>query len=615
MFGNFLYFIIVLLIYSTYQPPERPNFPPGDTILFFLSFFLFFYGFVKYRFNSLVRNLPDQTFIRSDHRFNRLIHQMTVLAVMLLAVDIYGLNISYYFPPVPILGQSPTFEAVFFLAFFILHLMVVYGQAHDAHRLIYRSQISRREYIRSNITISLPVLLPWLLLSLTSDLIQVLPFEGPRRWLDTTGGQAVYFLLFLVLVSIIGPYLIQKFWKCTPLPAGYDRDRIASVCRRAKLEYAEILYWPIFGGRMITAGVMGLVKRFRYILVTRSLLQLLAPEEIDAVIAHEIGHIKKKHLLFYILFLVGYLILSYTAFDLIIYGLIYFTPASDLLTGTGISHSTLVSTVFSVCIITLFIIYFRFIFGFFMRNFERQADLYVYTLFDSAAPLISTLKKIAVTSGQPPEKPNWHHFSIRQRIDYLEKAESDRRWVRRHDSKVKKYLAVYCLAVAAVATAGYQLNFGDTGRRLNNHVLIRILEKEIEKTPASSSLHSILGDLYLENKEYGAAIGAYERAVRLDDQDPRPLNNYAWLLATAEDPALRNPDLAVYQAEKAARLQQVPYVLDTLAECYYVSGRYAEAVAAETEALRMNPKNRAYYEKQLEKFRAAAGGETGGKAR
>ena len=38
---------------------------------------------------------------------------------------------------------------------------------------------------------------------------------------------------------------------------------------------------------MITAGVMGLIKNFRYILVTPSLLNLLEPAEVDAVIAHE----------------------------------------------------------------------------------------------------------------------------------------------------------------------------------------------------------------------------------------------------------------------------------------------------------------------------------------
>ena len=65
---------------------------------------------------------------------------------------------------------------------------------------------------------------------------------------------------------------------------------------------------------MITAGVMGLIKQFRYILVTRSLLQRLTPYEIEAVIAHEIGHVKKKHLLFYLIFFAGYMLISYALF-------------------------------------------------------------------------------------------------------------------------------------------------------------------------------------------------------------------------------------------------------------------------------------------------------------
>jgi len=60
----------------------------------------------------------------------------------------------------------------------------------------------------------------------------------------------------------------------------------------------------------MTAGVMGLLPKFRYILVTDSLLDILSKEELNAVMAHEIGHIKYKHILFYILFLLGYMALS-----------------------------------------------------------------------------------------------------------------------------------------------------------------------------------------------------------------------------------------------------------------------------------------------------------------
>ena len=115
---------------------------------------------------------------------------------------------------------------------------------------------------------------------------------------------------------------------------------------------------------MITAGVMGLIKKFRYILVTPSLLKLLEPEEVDAVIAHEIGHIKKKHLLFYLVFFVGYMLLSYVTFDIMIFAIIYTKPVFWFISKTGLSQTSVVSGISSIVIICVFLIYFRFIFGF-----------------------------------------------------------------------------------------------------------------------------------------------------------------------------------------------------------------------------------------------------------
>jgi hypothetical protein len=43
MFGNFLYFIIVLLIYLTYQPSEETNFSGFETIALFIGLIGFFF--------------------------------------------------------------------------------------------------------------------------------------------------------------------------------------------------------------------------------------------------------------------------------------------------------------------------------------------------------------------------------------------------------------------------------------------------------------------------------------------------------------------------------------------------------------------------------------------
>jgi len=528
------------------------------------------------------------------------------MAVALFALNIYGLSLPSFFIDLPLFRSFPTLLALLFLCLFVFYMAVVWGMAYDSHKQIYEDSLTRNDYVRSNISFALPVLLPWLVLSGFSDIIGALPFEGPKNLLATTAGEIVYFLTFLLLVTIFGPAIIQKFWQCKPLGEGADRTRIENLCRRAGLKYRNVMHWPIFGGRMITAGVMGLAARFRYILVTDALLRFLAPDEVEAVIAHEIGHIKRRHLLYYLLFFIGYMILSYATFDLIIFMIIYLQPLYGFIARAGIDQSTLLSVAISLVLIFTFLIYFRYIFGYFMRNFERQADTYVYRLFDSAQPLISTFRKISATSRQAPEKPNWHHFSISQRVDYLRRCEADRGWIHRHDRKVRYSMAAFLLALVLISVMGFQLNFGETGRHLNRRFYETILVRELEKHPDDPRILARLGDLYLHRKDYAATAAAYERALRINANNPHVLNNLAWLYATGETSDLRNPRRALHLAKLAFSLDPSPHVLDTLAESFYVNGNFNDAITAERQALERVETGREYYEGQLKKFMEAA---------
>ena len=302
MFGNFIYFIIVLLIYLTHQPSEEPNFSGFEAFSLFFMLILIFSYFTWLQFQRVIRGITRVSFSRLDHLFNVVLMRQSVLAILLFAIDIYGLNLSSYLNKIALFSAAPTLQTILFLGLFVFYLSIVWYCAHSAYRKLYRDDISRRSYVISNISFSIPVLLPWLFLSGVADLINFLPFEAPKQFLATTEGEVIYFLFFLFAVAVLGPVLIQKFWRCKPLESGVHRSRIEELCDKAGMAYADILYWPIFGGKMITAGVMGLIRKFRYILVTRALLRMLEPGEIDAVIAHEIGHVKRKHLLFYLIF-------------------------------------------------------------------------------------------------------------------------------------------------------------------------------------------------------------------------------------------------------------------------------------------------------------------------
>jgi Zn-dependent protease with chaperone function len=607
MFANFIYFIVVLLIYATYQPAAETHFPLFDTLIYFISLHLLFAYVCWVLFRSLRLRIGKVADASLDHGFNTLLTRLSILAIVLFAVDIYGLTLPAFLAPLTIFSKMPTLTALLFLTLFVSSLAVVWACAYDAYRQFYGSNVSRSVYVWSQISFSIPVLLPWLILSGVTDLIGALPFPRLQKLLATTEGSVGYFLFFLIVVAVIGPAMIQKFWRCRPMEAGWLRERIESLCRRADLRYNNILYWPIFGGRMITAGVMGLVRQFRYILVTQALLRQLNPDEIDAVIAHEIGHIKRYHLVFYLVFFAGFMLITYATYDLIVFAVIYAEPMFEFFTRFGFNPVTLTSIFLSVSMVFIFLVYFRFLFGYFMRNFERQADGYVYALFDSARPLITTLSKIAFTSGQSPDRPNWHHYSITERIGYLTDCEADRSTISRHDRKVRKSIALYVVGLVLVGTVGYSLNFGDTGRQLSTHFFEKIILREIEKHPLNPNLYKTLGDLYYESGNYDGVKRAYETSLELNPRNPHVLNNLAWLYATATDQRLRRPERALTLAKAAVAIIQESHILDTLAEAYFVNGLYAEALDAALEAQRLAQDNHTYYQEQVERFRRATG--------
>ncbi|MFH1981391.1 MAG: M48 family metalloprotease [Pseudomonadota bacterium] len=606
MFGNFIYFIIVILIFSTYPPAERLPLPILETTVVFLLKGALFAALVQFGFRRLRVNGSSTDLEVVDDRFSTLQTQFMIMSILMFAMDVYGLGLPSLFSHSAVLRMFPTVLAAHFLLLYIGYAAIVWHGSYSVYRLLTGSQETRGQYIRSNITFAIPVLIPWFLISVISDLLLLVPYPPLQAVIKTPSGEMSFFLVFLFIVAVIGPAIIQRFWRCVPVGPGDVRNRIAALCLRAGIGYRDILYWPIHGGRMITAGVMGLARRFRYILVTEALVDYLSPEEFDAVIAHEIGHVKKRHLLFYLLFFAGYVLISFAVYDLILFLLVYFQPLYSMITFLGGDDPAAVtSIVFSAIIIGIFLLYFRFVFGYFMRNFERQADTYVYALFPSGIPLIRTLEKIGFSGHQRPDKPNWHHFSITQRIDYMTRCESDRSWIARHNRKIRNSMAAYLVVLAGFAVLGYHLHYSDSGALLDHHLLETVVRRELERHPEDPDLYGVLGDLLQNKGAITEAVRAYDKALKGRPDAPRVLNNLAWLLATSDDEHIRDPDRALLLAKRAAELLPGSYVLDTLAECHYINGNLSEALSAAEAAMAAADTNQAYYRAQIAKIKSA----------
>ena len=609
MYANFIYFILVLLIYSTYYPPETPYLRGFETLVFFAFGIGFLSITTRAASAALYRRIVRGGTLGLHGEFDRLFHRQAVFAIIIFALDVYVLNLKLFLMKIPLLSASPTLLALLFIGLFVGFLAIIWAAVYEPYRILFQTQLSRGSYVLSNISYSLPVILPWLMISAFEDIIHLLPFAAPKRLLATAEGQILFFSVFLAVLVVVAPSLIKFFWRCRPLPEGPDRHRIEAMCEKAGMQYKNILNWPIFEGKLLTAGVMGLIKRFRYILVTESLLRILNDEELDAVMAHEIGHIKKRHLLFYLIFFLGFIVLSYAVLDLIVYAILYTNLFFPIGRDVQFEKLGFTSILLTVTMAGILLIYFRYVFGYFMRNCERQADLYAFDLLGTSFGLVSSLEKIAVFSGKSHDRPSWHHFSIRQRIDFLRRCEADRRLITRHDRKLIVSIVVFLGGLLGIGYLGYAMNFGEMGKTLNKRFLKTALVRELEKKPEDSRLYNMLGSIYYQDKEYREAIEAYEQSLELEPDNPETLNNLAWLYATCEEKTLREPVKALVYAVHAAALKPVPHILDTLAESYYVNGLYEKAVFTIKKAIRMRPKDEAYYKSQLRKFEEAGQGD------
>lgn len=405
MFGQFITFIVVLLIYATYQPSgAKPLSPAGSAGLAALIIGIFGIA-ARSAFGRVLNGIESGDPLLHEQSFHRRLHQYTLFSIALFAAEMHLLGLPDLLNGIRVLEILPTLKASLFLALFLGHLALLYAAAYPAYRHLFRSRQTRSAYVWSQIAFAAPVLMPWLLLSGVEDLLNALPLRGPREMLATTEGQVGYFLIFLVGIAVFGPLLIRRFWGCHPMEDGPARRRIEDLCRRAGLAYADILYWPIFEGRMITAGVMGLVGRFRYILVTRALIDMLHPVEVDAVIAHEIGHVKRFHIPFYLVFFIGYMLLSLTAVESLLYVIFTTESVIGILLSSNWYATYLFSSLSAAMYLFSFLLYFRYIFGYFMRNFERQADGYVYTLSTAPNPSSPPSKKSPSPAVNPRKNP------------------------------------------------------------------------------------------------------------------------------------------------------------------------------------------------------------------
>jgi STE24 endopeptidase len=215
--------------------------------------------------------------------------------------------------------------------------------------------------------------------------LKLVEWAGLWWWLWAWG----VVLAFQLIMSVLAPVLILPlFNKFTPLPEGNLRERLLELARRTRFGAQSI---QVMDGskrsRHSNAFFTGF-GRFRKIVLFDTLIQQLAEPELEAVLAHEIGHFKKKHIPKMLLFsaaasLAGFYVISVLAKQDWFYRAFGFA-------GDGIAPALLLFSLLAGTVT----FWFSPVANGWSRRYEYQADAFAADAMGESRSLIAALRKL-----------------------------------------------------------------------------------------------------------------------------------------------------------------------------------------------------------------------------
>ncbi len=267
-----------------------------------------------------------------------------------------------------------------------------------------------------------------LLKSIVISLVLMAIIGGIGFWIITASPHYwwvwiwAFFLVFSLFLMYISPYVIEPlFNKFTPIAEDYKEleEKIKTMFEKIGIKVSRVFKIDASKRSKHTNAYFTGIGKVKRIVLYDTLLDNMTEQEILAVLAHEAGHWKKKHILKRILVseIIGFIGI-YISFRLL---------ESDLLSSWFNMHS---DTFFAKLILLSFvggIITFPFspLSAYFSRKHERQADQIAVNLTGAPDGLFSALVKLSkdnLSNLHPhPFFAKWYysHPPIVERLNYI----------------------------------------------------------------------------------------------------------------------------------------------------------------------------------------------------
>jgi STE24 endopeptidase len=216
-------------------------------------------------------------------------------------------------------------------------------------------------------------------------ILKLVEWAGDAWWLWAWAAMMGFQLVMAVLAPVL---ILPLFNKFTPLPEGGLRDRLFRLAARARFRAGSI---QVMDGskrsRHSNAFFTGF-GGFRKIVLFDTLIQQLSEPELEAVLAHEIGHFKRKHIPKMLLAsaagsLAGFYVISLLAGQPWFYRSFGFEPGHIV---PALLLFALLSGLFTFWLSPLT--------HWWSRRYEYESDAFAAELMSEPRSLISALRKL-----------------------------------------------------------------------------------------------------------------------------------------------------------------------------------------------------------------------------
>ncbi|MFZ2956486.1 MAG: M48 family metalloprotease [Candidatus Ozemobacteraceae bacterium] len=182
---------------------------------------------------------------------------------------------------------------------FVTLLWSSFRPFHRGFRAMLLWEQTPGEYLRARLSAPILIFPPLLVGALLEDV---------SSWITIIPGLSdlpliVFAPLFCVGLYIFSPKLFNWAWQAEPLKEKPEMAaQILDMAAKTETPIAGIRVWNTFKEPVPNAAVVGLLPSYRYVYLTRYLLETFPEREQIVIVAHELGHFRLGHVWTYLWF-------------------------------------------------------------------------------------------------------------------------------------------------------------------------------------------------------------------------------------------------------------------------------------------------------------------------